>query len=108
MFSNTRSPLLCAKDRISDFEMKLMDIDCEHLGIPEQEYQCTIKMPSSEFQRIIRDLGVLGDTCTIGVTKVRARVLCIVLRYPSLCPSILRRCFPSVGAVLIARLTGGG
>jgi proliferating cell nuclear antigen len=26
-------------------------------------------MPSSEFQRIIRDLQVLGDTCTIGVTK---------------------------------------
>jgi proliferating cell nuclear antigen len=57
------------QDRISDFEMKLMDIDCEHLGIPEQEYNCSIKMPSSEFQRIIRDLGVLGDTCTISVTK---------------------------------------
>jgi len=57
------------QDRISDFEMKLMDIDCEHLGIPEQEYACNIKMPSSEFQRIIRDLGVLGDTCTISVTK---------------------------------------
>lgn len=26
-------------------------------------------MPSGEFQRIIRDLAVLGDTCTIGVTK---------------------------------------
>mmetsp|Transcript_22558 Transcript_22558/g.50905 ORF Transcript_22558/g.50905 Transcript_22558/m.50905 type:complete len:261 (+) Transcript_22558:51-833(+) len=57
------------QDRISDFEMKLMDIDCEQLGIPEQEYQCSIKMPSAEFQRIIRDLGVLGDTCTISVTK---------------------------------------
>jgi proliferating cell nuclear antigen len=57
------------QDRISDFEMKLMDIDVEHLGIPEQEYNCTIKMPAGEFQRIIRDLGVLGDTCTISVTK---------------------------------------
>ena len=36
--------------RISDFEMKLMDIDSEHLGIPEQEYNTTIQMPSSEFQ----------------------------------------------------------
>ena len=52
------------QDRISEFEMKLMDIDSEHLGIPEQEYKCVIKMPSSEFQRICRDLSVLGDTCT--------------------------------------------
>ncbi|KAL5716440.1 hypothetical protein ACHQM5_018129 [Ranunculus cassubicifolius] len=26
-------------DKIADFEMKLMDIDSEHLGIPEAEYQ---------------------------------------------------------------------
>ena len=53
-----------AQDRISEFEMKLMDIDSEHLGIPEQTYTCGIKMPSAEFQRICRDLAVLGDTCT--------------------------------------------
>jgi proliferating cell nuclear antigen len=26
-------------------------------------------MNAGEFQRIVRDLSVLGDTCTIGVTK---------------------------------------
>ena len=46
-----------------------MDIDNEQLGIPDTPYKCTVQMPSSEFQRIIRDLQVLGDTCTIGVTK---------------------------------------
>lgn len=46
-----------------------MDIDSEQLGIPDTEYKCTIKMPSGEFQRIIRDLQVLGDTCTISCTK---------------------------------------
>lgn len=51
------------QDKISDFELKLMDIDSEHLGIPDTEYTCTIKMPSSEFQKICRDLMVLGDTC---------------------------------------------
>jgi proliferating cell nuclear antigen len=56
-------------DRTSDFEMKLMDIDSEHLSIPETEYKCVVQMPSGEFQRIVRDLSVLGDTCTIGVTK---------------------------------------
>lgn len=55
--------------RQSDFEMKLMDIECESFGIPDQEYLSKISMPSGEFQRIVRDLGVLGDTCKITVTK---------------------------------------
>ncbi len=33
------------------------------------DYKCIVKMPSAEFQRIVRDLGVLGDTCSISVTK---------------------------------------
>jgi len=62
-----------SQDRIADFELKLMDIDAENLGIPETEYKCTIKMPSQEFQRIIRDLQVLGDTCVISCTKEGVR-----------------------------------
>lgn len=50
-------------------ELKLMDIDGEQLGIPDTPYKCSIKMPSEEFQRIVRDLQVLGDTCTISCTK---------------------------------------
>lgn len=38
-----------------------MDIDSEHLGIPETEYEATVKMPSSEFSRIIKDLSSIGD-----------------------------------------------
>lgn len=61
------------QDRISDFDMKLMEIDSEHLGIPDTEYSCTIRLPSHEFQRIMRDLTVLGDTCTISCTKEGVR-----------------------------------
>ena len=50
-------------------ELKLMDIENEQLGIPDTDYKCTIQMPSAEVQRIIRDLQVLGDTCTISCTK---------------------------------------
>eukprot|EP00605_Chrysophyceae_sp_TOSAG23-4_P001707 GSChrysophyteH1.ASY1.ANO1.1876.1 assembled CDS len=57
------------QDRISEFGLKTMEIVSEHLGIPETEYKCNVKMPSNEFQRIIRDLAVLGDTCKISVTK---------------------------------------
>jgi len=55
--------------RTSEFELKLMDITTEHLGIPDTEYLATIKMPSAEFQRICRDLTTLGDTVIIAATK---------------------------------------
>jgi len=60
-------------DTIADFELKLMDIESEQLGIPDTPYKCTIKMPAREFERIVRDLQVLGDTCTIGCGKEGVR-----------------------------------
>ena len=50
-----------------------MEIDNEQLGIPDTPYKCTIQMPVNEFQRIIRDLQVLGDACTISCTKEGVR-----------------------------------
>lgn len=52
-----------------DTELKLMEIQAEQLAIPETDYKSVVKMPSREFKRIITDLQVLGDTCTIGVSK---------------------------------------
>lgn len=50
-----------------------MDIDGEHLGIPDTEYKCIVKLPSGEFKRIVTDLQVLGDTAVISVTKEGVR-----------------------------------
>jgi proliferating cell nuclear antigen len=50
------------KDRISDFDIKLMDIDQEHLGIPETDYAASVSLPSSEFQRICRDLSAISES----------------------------------------------
>ena len=55
---------IIAQDKIADFEMKLMDIDSEHLGIPEAEYHAIVRMPSAEFARICKDLSSIGDTGT--------------------------------------------
>ena len=55
------------QDKIADFEMKLIDIDSEHLGIPEAEYQAIVRMPSGEFA--CKDLSNIGDTVVISVTK---------------------------------------
>lgn len=58
-----------SNERVAEFELKLMDITSENLGIPDTEYSATIKMPSTEFQRICRDLSSIGDTVEISVTK---------------------------------------
>lgn len=42
-----------------------MDIDSEHLGIPESEYEAIVRMPSAEFARICKDLSTIGDTGTV-------------------------------------------
>ncbi|XP_050369294.1 proliferating cell nuclear antigen-like [Argentina anserina] len=57
------------EDRITDFEMKLMDIDSEHLGIPEVEYDAIVRMPSAEFTKICKYFCSFGDTVVISVTK---------------------------------------
>jgi len=56
-------------EKVSDYEMKLMDLDTEHLGIPETDYSCNIKLPAAEFQRICRDLSQIGESVVISCTK---------------------------------------
>jgi len=58
-----------SKNMVSDFELKLMDIETEHLGIPDTEYKAVVKMPSPQFQRIIKNLTVMGDTVIISTSK---------------------------------------
>ncbi|XP_039255584.1 proliferating cell nuclear antigen [Styela clava] len=56
-------------DKYSQYEMKLMDLDCEQLGIPEQDYSCCVTLPSQEFGRICRDLSQIGECVVITCTK---------------------------------------
>jgi len=56
-------------NKISDFELKLMEIESDSLGIPDTEYKAIVKMPAAEFQRICRDLTNFGDTVVISATK---------------------------------------
>lgn len=57
------------QEKVSDYEMKLMNLDQEHLGIPETEYSCVVRMPSMEFARICRDLAQFGESVVICCTK---------------------------------------
>ncbi|KAI8907479.1 hypothetical protein PhCBS80983_g04027 [Powellomyces hirtus] len=58
-----------SSDTISEYDLKLMDIDSEHLGIPDTAYDAVVKMPSVAFQRICRDLSNLSESVSIEVDK---------------------------------------
>lgn len=51
-------------ERTAEYDLKLMDIDQEHLGIPDTEYAATIEMPSAEFKRIMTDLMAMSESGT--------------------------------------------
>jgi proliferating cell nuclear antigen len=61
--------------KISDFHLSLIDIDTEHLGIPDTMYSSVITMNSGEFTRICRELYALSETVTIETNKNYAKFL---------------------------------
>merc|ERR1719182_647338 len=56
-------------DRIADFDLKLMEIESEHMEIPEQQYKVIARLPSAEFQKICRDLKEFGETMQVSASK---------------------------------------
>ena len=83
-----------SSDRIGEFDLKLMDIDTEHLGIPDTEYDAVVKLSSNEFARICRDLSNVGESVKITITKEGvtfstegeigdARMTCLLYTSPS-------------------------
>merc|ERR1712160_124969 len=56
-------------DRIADFELRLMQIQSEHMEIPEQQYKVVAKLPSAEFLKVCRDLKEFGETMQIQASK---------------------------------------
>ena len=61
MFENADS------DRLTEYDLKLMDIDQEHLGIPDTDYAATISMPTNEFRRICTDLHAMSESGRLPV-----------------------------------------
>ncbi|KAH9971871.1 proliferating cell nuclear antigen, N-terminal domain-containing protein [Lactifluus volemus] len=60
-------------DRVAEYDMKLMDIDADTLGIPETDYDARVTMTAAEFTRIVRDLSSLGESVRIEVSKEGVR-----------------------------------
>merc|ERR1712188_367024 len=58
-----------SEDKVADFDLKLIEIESEHMEIPEQTYKCVAKLPSAEFLKIVRDLKEFGETMQISASK---------------------------------------
>jgi len=58
-----------SKNKVSDFDLKLLDIEADALGIPDTEYKSIIKMPANEFQKICSNLSTWGESVVIATKK---------------------------------------
>jgi len=52
-------------ERTTEFTMNLIQLDNEHLAIPETEYSSIVSINSSEFTKICKELYSLNETMTI-------------------------------------------
>jgi proliferating cell nuclear antigen len=58
-------------DRIAVSDWKVMQIESEHMEVPEQHYKVVAKLPSAEFRKICRDLKEPGERMQLKATKER-------------------------------------
>jgi len=55
--------------RSSEFHLNLMQLQVEHLSIPETEYSSLVTINSGEFSKMCKELVQLSDALTIKTTK---------------------------------------
>ncbi len=56
------------KNSVTDFKLKLLDVDEETITLPDVEFDSIITMPSAFFQRLCRDMLNISDTMVIRST----------------------------------------
>jgi len=59
----------------TEFSLKLMEIEQEALGIPdeEQDYKAVLSMPADIFAKTCRDMATFGDTMTIEISREKVK-----------------------------------
>lgn len=55
--------------KLSEYHLKLMEIEADSIGIPELDYRTRVSLPAAEFAKIVRDMSVFGDTVTVRVDR---------------------------------------
>ena len=67
--------LLLENDKISEFNLNLMTLDSEQLGIPETEYSSIVTMNSAEFTRICREMSQISETGNLNTIQLYLMLL---------------------------------
>lgn len=49
-------------DKVSEFNLNLLSIEADQLGIPETEYSSIVTMSAGEFTRICREMSQISET----------------------------------------------
>jgi len=57
------------KKRVHQYDVKLIDIDCDMLEIPDKDFPCVITIPSTDLHHIVRDLHHIGEKIQIQSTE---------------------------------------
>jgi len=53
------------KNAVTEYQLKLLDIDAEEISIDDQVFESVITMLSQYFQRLCRDMANIGDSVNI-------------------------------------------
>lgn len=53
------------KNRMTTYKLNLMDLDEDGINVPDTEFDSIITLPSSDFQKIIRDMSNLSEEIEI-------------------------------------------
>lgn len=64
------------KNSVTDFKLKLLDVDDEIITLPDVQFDNVITMPSAFFQRLCRDMLNLSDTMIIRSEGSSLKLAC--------------------------------
>ncbi|NBX51340.1 proliferating cell nuclear antigen (pcna) [bacterium] len=54
------------RNSMTDFKLKLLDVDAEHINLPDVSFDAVMTLPSAFFQRICRDMHNLSDEMVVA------------------------------------------
>jgi proliferating cell nuclear antigen len=64
------------KNKVTDYRLKLLDVDEHIIKTPDVEFDSVITMPSQDFQKLCRDMQIIGDTMCIRSEGSRLVLSC--------------------------------
>jgi proliferating cell nuclear antigen len=64
------------KNAITNYTLKLLDVDEENIKIPAVTFDRVLTLPSAYFQRLTREMQHIGDYMTMAITGSSLRLSC--------------------------------